>query len=250
LIDATVYLRSRTAVKKTDILRNNIILRDLPKKMVQIDLWPFEIHGGFRGFQMVPSGLHYIAVLHDASYRGSWDFLQNEALVKVFDHHTSSLVGADDATQAAFRQMADRGAMSQVLIQYPELAVAQWHQLTSHITPENFSAIHTIKATDIQLTTSRDDLIASYQWAFLKVVVVYPENLDVADMQDWVAWVQGVCSADSAFISKNISFCNAFMDLLPLHLNLLPAAYQPVVDSLKIGAMELSDKIKKIIQIS
>jgi hypothetical protein len=232
-------------------LRNNIILRDLPKRKVQIDLWPFDIHGGFRGFQNVPDGLHYIAVSHEQSYPGCWAFVQGETLVKVFDYKSASFVEADDETKTDFQQLADSGAMNPVLIQYPELAVQQWYRLTSHITPGNFSPIQTFRAADLfRKTIPPNDLVASYQWAFLKVIVVHPENLDAQDKQDWVKWVQAVCSANSGFVYENRTFCHAFLDLLTLHLKLSPAAYKPETDSMKIRATEFSNQITMGVHMS
>ncbi|MHA1684395.1 MAG: hypothetical protein ACTSUE_25890, partial [Promethearchaeota archaeon] len=39
-----------------------IILRDIPKKEVQLDLALYKIQGGFRGFALVPPGLHFVKV--------------------------------------------------------------------------------------------------------------------------------------------------------------------------------------------
>ena len=223
----------------------NIILRDLPKKKIQIDLWPFDIHGGFRGFQKVPKGLHYVAIPYQQEYVGFWTFMQSETLVKVFDYETVSFVEADHPTTATFRQMADSGIMNHSLIAFPEQAIPQWHYLSGYITPENFARVTAIKAPDVYHQHSYADFLAAYQWAFLKVIVVYPEHLNTQDVKDWLEWVQVIYAANLEFVSKNVKFYNVFLDLLILHLKLLPDNYKAETEVIRNGAKEFGRKIEK-----
>jgi hypothetical protein len=63
-----------------------IILRDVPKEEARIDVFFSEIQGGFRGFQLVPAGVHYVSVQVEGTHKGFWCYLQpNEAIVKVFN---------------------------------------------------------------------------------------------------------------------------------------------------------------------
>jgi len=224
----------------------NIILRDLPKKKVQIDLWPFDIHGGFRGFQKVPKGLHYVTTLHQQKYVSFWMFMQSETQVKVFDYEAVSFVEADNETTATFQEMADSGAMNYALIAFPEVAVEQWHCLSRYITPENFERITTIRALDVyNQNNSYTDLLAAYQWAFLKIIVVYPEYLNAQDMNDWLEWVRVIYAADMKFVAKNVNFYNVFLDLLILHLKLLPDNYKTETAFIRNGAEQFGKKIEQ-----
>jgi len=69
-----------------------IVLRDIPKQQAQIDTVIFPIKGGFRGFQLVPAGPHYVSV---TGYRGDrysfWCYLRaDDVIVKVLDPNQSA----------------------------------------------------------------------------------------------------------------------------------------------------------------
>lgn len=224
----------------------NIILRDMPKQKVQIDLWPFDIHGGFRGFQQVPKGLHYVATLHEQSYPSFWGFVQDETLVKVFDAETGSYHDADAETKATLQQMADSGAVNHRLIAFPQLAVPQWYRLTNYITPENFAQIPGIEALDIHLQHSNEDILAAYQWAFLQVIVAYPEHLNAHHMKVWLEWVRIAGATTSEFIAAHVRFYNVFLELLNLHLELLPSNYRTETEFIRKGAEAFGEKLQQV----
>ena len=122
-------------------MKQNIILRNLPKEKIQIDIWPFKIQGGFRGFQQVPNGLHYIAVLFHNIYPGFWCFVEGATVVKAFNSEKSQFIDADNETTTTYQAQADSGAMNKDLIVFPKAAELQWHRLTSHISPKNYDQI-------------------------------------------------------------------------------------------------------------
>ncbi len=64
-----------------------IILRDIPKQVVQLDLLYFPIKGGFRGFCEVNSGPHYVSIeVDDEMHEGFWCWVKpGEAIIKVYD---------------------------------------------------------------------------------------------------------------------------------------------------------------------
>lgn len=115
-----------------------IVLRDVPKEEARIDLIRYEIKGGFRGFRMVPPGLHYVSVKLREHHVGFWCWLKpSEAVVRVFDYQDG--FGEDDPeTEAQYTQMALNGAMNQVLMEYVPEKFGPWFGLVSHIGAENF----------------------------------------------------------------------------------------------------------------
>ena len=63
-----------------------IILRDIPKKLVQLDLIYFPIKGGFRGFAEVSPGPHYVSIeVNEEMHEGFWCWVNTgEAIIKVY----------------------------------------------------------------------------------------------------------------------------------------------------------------------
>ena len=123
-----------------------IILRDIPKKAVQLDLSIFEIQGGFRGFALVPPGLHYISVeVAGKMIDGFWCYLKpSSAIVKIFDYEKEIFVDPDEESKEQYQMMALSGAMNRALIPVMqkdgEMAMV-WQGLVSSIKEENFPVI-------------------------------------------------------------------------------------------------------------
>lgn len=97
-----------------------IILQDIPKQAVHLDLWSYKLQSGFWGFQMVPTGVHYLNALADATHSGFWLGLPpNKVVVKVFDSTQNQFVDDEPQSAEQYRQLAASGAMDKVLIPYP-----------------------------------------------------------------------------------------------------------------------------------
>jgi len=173
-----------------------IILRDVPKREACIDGSTFNIQGGFRGFQLVPDGVHYVGILDDNVQRGFWCYLQkNPTMVKLYNH-TQKIFEDDDAESTAeFSNMAVSGVMAKALIRYPMEPWHNWHTVTRHIDAKDFppfiqqetaSVMPTNLSIDEQSTwmlsqhqsrfklaleqTHRGNvsaLLSEFQWAFL-----------------------------------------------------------------------------------
>lgn len=115
-----------------------VVLRDVPKQEVRIDLWTMPIKGGFRGFSGVPaSSWHYVSVLHQDQHVGFWcRTTEKGVVVKRFDDG----MFVDDETEMVthFTQLAQSGAMNHVLLPYPVAGGVQWLALTQHLPQESF----------------------------------------------------------------------------------------------------------------
>jgi len=111
-----------------------IVLRDIPKQTVQIDLWSYEIQGGFRGFQAIPPGVHYIKIQSGDIHSDFWVALPaNEVVIKVFNYQQRQFVDDTPESAATYREMALGGAMGKTLIAYPAEEWSDWWSLTQHI---------------------------------------------------------------------------------------------------------------------
>lgn len=227
-------------------MKHNIILRNLPKEKIQIDIWPFEIQGGFRGFQQVPNGLHYIAVLFHNTYPGFWCFIEGATVVKAFNLEKSQFIDADNKTTIASQALADSGAMNKDLIVFPKASELQWYRLTSHISPKNYDQIINLTPSSISTNINDKEVIAAYQMAFLKVIVCQPELLEPYKMQLWKEWIQAFYQANQTTIQNRITLFPIIIDLLILHQELMPKAYDSELVFIKKEAKNFIYKLEII----
>ena len=115
-----------------------IILRDVPKEEARLDLNIYEIKGGFRGFALVPAGVHFVSVKAGNEYKTFWCYLkENEAIVKILDYESGKFQD-DEENGEHYKQLALNGSMNQVLIQYAMESYPIWANLTKHLTADNF----------------------------------------------------------------------------------------------------------------
>ena len=120
-----------------------IILRDIPKQLVQLDLLCFPIKGGFRGFSEVSSGPHYVSIeVDDEMHEGFWCWVKpGEAIIKVYDYESNTFKDDQPENEVHFKKLATSGAMNRVLI--PATlnnfkSASQWTNLTKDIRLDNF----------------------------------------------------------------------------------------------------------------
>ena len=123
-----------------------IILRDIPKQLVQLDLLYFPIKGGYRGFSEVSPGPHYISIeVNDEMHEGFWCWVKpSEATIKVYDYESNIFKDDEPENEAHFKILATSGAMNHVLIPATVSnfnSVSQWKKLTSDIGSGNFPPV-------------------------------------------------------------------------------------------------------------
>ncbi|GAB4201388.1 MAG: hypothetical protein OHK0022_23390 [Roseiflexaceae bacterium] len=154
-----------------------IILRDIPKEEVRIDIARVQIEGGFRGFSTVPAGVwHYVSVKDGARYAGFWCRLEpNSAVVKVFNGR-----GFEDDQpegQQHYSQLALSGAMGGALGRYPLEMAGRWMAMVGKLPAAEFPpALHAREqgegsrfALAFQGTHGGNPraFLAEFQWAFI-----------------------------------------------------------------------------------
>jgi hypothetical protein len=115
-----------------------IILRDIPKEEIQLDITVYEIKGGFRGFSEVKPGIHYVSVKDDGQMvDGFWCKVRaNDAVIKRYDYQSKSFENYDVKEHFDYKDMAISGAMDHVLI--PVMSSNQnmaklWYDLTTYL---------------------------------------------------------------------------------------------------------------------
>jgi len=142
-----------------------LILRDIPKELVQLDLLYFPIQGGFRGFSDVPIGPHYVSVktYNGEMHKGFWCWVKpGETVVKVYDYEKNIFKDDEPENEAHFKELAKSGAMNRVLIPYTLnnlKDVSLWSQLTTHIREENFPPmLHQEEPMTLPIDINPDDI--------------------------------------------------------------------------------------------
>jgi hypothetical protein len=171
-----------------------IILRDAPKQEARLDLLTYSIQGGFRGFRLVPPGLHYTAVLTHEGYRGFWfTAVAGEAIVRRLDYESNQFVPDDPETEANFQQLARSGAMDTVLLPYDHAHFAVWQRLVSHIAWDNFPpTLHSYSGAGSRFEEAigqhdgrTESFLAEMQFAFVNWLVTQPDAPDETAFDRW-----------------------------------------------------------------
>lgn len=175
-----------------------IVLRDIPKQEVQIDLVRLPIQGGFRGFSMVPpAAWHYVSVKDRGGHIGFWCYVAPDtAVVKVYDYDTQQFNDADAEIRSKFSQLALGGAMGAALITYPSQHFAAWLRLVNKIPATDLPTIH---ETDSGGDSSRfdqafqgthggnaDSFLSEFQFAFAQWFVT--QSTGTADETAFARW--------------------------------------------------------------
>lgn len=141
-----------------------IILRDIPKKLVQLDLLYFPIKGGFRGFAEVSPGPHYVSVeVSDAMHEGFWCWVNpGEAIIRVYDYEKNIFKNDELKNESHFKKLATSGAMDKVLIPATlnnYKLVSLWKKLTRNIRSNNFPpTLHNEVPMTLPLDINPDDV--------------------------------------------------------------------------------------------
>lgn len=210
-----------------------IILRNVPKEEARLDLAFYQIQGGFRGFQLVPAGVHYVSVLFEGEHKGFWCYLQpNEALVKVFNHTEQQFEDDQPETTVNYQQLALDGEMNQVLVPYSFDSWSKWEKLTNHLTNTRFPP--TLYANESSHPQEKscfeqafigihqgdsEAFLAELQFAFVRWLI------DGADMQAFNRWrhqLQALYNAGEAGISKAPELFPHLIDTLITQFECLP----------------------------
>lgn len=227
-----------------------IILRDVPKEQAQLDLSIFEIKGGFRGFYLVPAGLHYAAIKdYDGEMKGFWCYLKaNQAIIKVFDSETGSFIEDTPENTAHFAELALSGAMNHVLIPIMSLNAEMetlWLKLTNTITNNatelhqeipmvppidgNSEAIEEWYHNEFKSRFEQafyethqgneNQFLAEFQVAFVRWILV---NSDEVAKERWLNLIDAIYNAGERIIEKEARLFSKIADILIAQYECLP----------------------------
>jgi len=128
--------------------------------------------------------------------------------------------------KATFQQMADDGVMNSKLIHYPDIAQEQWTLLSKHIRLSDFE-----KDTRFNITLEANDegILAAFQLSFLKMIVYRSDDLNPKDFEVWENWIKTFYAATPEMIDTRSSLFVTFLDLLMLHLQIIPRGYRTAI---------------------
>ncbi|HEU4322468.1 MAG TPA: hypothetical protein VFS21_04890 [Roseiflexaceae bacterium] len=213
-----------------------IILRDIPKEEVRIDIARVQIQGGFRGFSTVPPGVwHYVSVKDGDVYAGFWCRLEpGTAVVKVFDGR-----GFQDDTPEnlqRYSQLALGGSMGSALGRYPLEMTARWVAMVGKLPAAGFPpALHPREdgggsrfALAFQGTHGGDEraFLAEFQWAFVSWYLSQAEGR--ADEEAHARWrhlLLACYNAGEHQIRDSGTLFGDLADTLTAQMTLLPDSW-------------------------
>jgi len=227
-----------------------IILRDIPKERVQLDLTYFDVQGGFRGFAHVPQGPHYISILVDGNFiAGFWCYVNpSEVLVKVYDHENKCF-NDDTENLELYTDLALSGAMNKSLISVMQVDAEmsiKWLTLVSFINKDNFppkmkteevpSAITTLDDIGIRDTiktrfeitfetvheSNQESFLTEFQYVFVNYLV---NNSNEPAINRWLYLLTTTYNAREDSMKKYPDFFVSFINVLIDQLKLLPDNY-------------------------
>lgn len=230
---------------------STIILRDIPKEIVQIDLLSYEIQGGFRGFHMVPAGLHYVSILANGTDYGFWlNLPPNEVVIKVFDSTQKQFVDDEPDSANQYRELAASGAMAKTLLPYPQAEWLNWWKLTQHISFEDqLPQLHQETASESPINCSPSEFgdwiqqqhksrfelaffethkgdasafLAEFQLAFVRWLISSEDNEDVEAFTRWQHLLVSIYNAGEYVIAQHPQLFCDLIDTLLVQFNYLP----------------------------
>jgi hypothetical protein len=215
---------------------NAVVLRDIPKQEVRLDLFRCPIEGGFRGFRsdMALVGWHYVAVKAEAHHAGFWCYLRpGEAAVRVFEGDRG-FVADEPESEQHYARLALSGAMDHVLMPYPADRYDPWFALVSHIGPDNFpprlhgedggAGSRFEKAWHGTHDGRIDSFLAEFQYAFVRwLVSLDTAVVDEAALARWRHLVlSGYNAGEASIAAAGDLFCH-LADTLMRQMDVLPA---------------------------
>ncbi len=228
-----------------------IILRDLPKELVQLDLLYFPIKGGFRGFSDVSPGPHYISIkIDNEMHEGFWCWVQpGEAIIKVFDYENNMFKDDEPDNEAHFKNLAKSKAMNRVLIPVTSLnfkSVSFWQKLTRNIKSYHFPPkLHKEVPLTLPIDINPDEIsdwyinkfksrfeqafndthknniqafLAEFEFAFLKYFV---RQKDENALERWMHLIQAVYNAGENGVEASPDLFINFVYVLKNQFDLL-----------------------------
>ncbi|KKK40342.1 MAG: AAR2 protein [Candidatus Lokiarchaeum sp. GC14_75] len=228
-----------------------IILRDIPKKLVQLDMLYFPIRGGFRGFREVNPGPHYVNIeVNNDMHKGFWCWVEpGEAIIKVYDYEKNIFKNDEPKNESHFKKLALSGAMNHVLIPVTLnnfKSVSFWKKLTKNISSKSFPPIlHSEVPMTLPLDINPDDVsdwyinkfksrfeqafndshknniqafLGEFEYAFLKYIV---RQSDKNALERWMDLIQAVYNAGERSVELSPDLFINFVYVVQYQFDLL-----------------------------
>ncbi len=228
-----------------------IILRDIPKQLVQLDLLNFPIKGGFRGFSEVTLGPHYVSIeVNDEMHEGFWCWVHpGEAIIKVYNYESDTFKDDEPENEAHFKKLATSRAMNHVLIPYSlnnVKSVSLWKKLTKNIRLDNFPPpLHQEVPMLLPLDINPDEIsdwytdkfksrfeqafndthkkdaqafLEEFEYAFLKYIVC---QRDEKALDRWMNLIQAIYNAGERSVEAAPELFINFVDVVKHQFDLL-----------------------------
>jgi len=228
-----------------------IILRDIPKQLVQLDLLNFPIKGGFRGFSEVTPGPHYVSIeVNDEMHEGFWCWVHpGEAIIKVYNYESDTFKDDEPENEAHFKKLATSRAMNHVLIPYSlnnVKSVSLWKKLTKNIRLDNFPPpLHQEVPMLLPLDINPDEIsdwytdkfksrfeqafndthkkdahafLEEFEYAFLKYIVC---QRDEKALDRWMNLIQAIYNAGERSVEAAPELFINFVDVVKHQFDLL-----------------------------
>lgn len=223
-----------------------LIIRDLPKTIVSMDLIYHETDENFIGFNYLTSGIHHFSVkLKSGKITGFWFFVEGgeplEALlsdesgtviVKRYDAASDAIVDDTEENVRKYTDLALSDNLDDNLYDsHLTNRIPSWTNLTSYI--EDVGSIPPLKPTQDEnqsFTTLRNDvysgdivpLIAEFQFCFLCMLAGADEGYDQEAMRRWSQMMRFICSATLDEVNNYKQFYIEWVDALIHQLQCLP----------------------------
>lgn len=243
-------MKSKRSVKKN--MFGYIILRDIPKQLVQLDLLYFPIKGGFRGFSEVSPGPHYVSIeVNDKMHEGFWCWVNpGEVIIKVYDYDSDTFNDDEPENEAHFKNLATSRAMNHVLIPITLnniKSVSQWKKLTKDIRSDNFPPpLHQEVPMLLPLDINPDEIsdwytnkfksrfeqafnnthkkdvqafLEEFEYAFLKYIVSSQREEKALDR--WMNLIQAIYNAGERSVEAAPELFIDFVDVVKHQFDLL-----------------------------
>lgn len=214
-----------------------IILRDIPKDVVQIDLMLYQVKGGFRGFCDLPPGLHYIALPGDGRWPSCWCYVQSdEVAVRLFLRDSQQFVKDASEEATSYRQLANNGVMDSALQPYAVDQQEVWRSLTQYITAPNATLLNPSKLVEGTVERSRfeqvfldhhkgnvEAFLGDFQFAFINWLMVLNHTPNGTTPQRWPQLLNALYNAGDRQISQNSHLFNVLVSVILAQFAQLPS---------------------------
>ncbi|NEO82987.1 MAG: AAR2 pre-mRNA splicing protein [Spirulina sp. SIO3F2] len=206
-----------------------IVLRDIPKEQARLDNAVYPIQGGFRGFDCVPAGPHYVGVVDQGQQYGFWCYLDIlDVVVKVFDSTRKVFVDDQPESTERYASLAMSGAMGNALRSPHPQAFETWSKLTNHISEDDFpptlypapgqTANRFVQAFSEVHGGDVDAFLAEFQFAFASW---YTNPANSEPLKRWAHLLQSVYNAGERNMASNPELFAPLVDTMLTQFTLI-----------------------------